>query len=842
MLFAVYNPSLIFFGQAFHPMTLTTWAVLVFFGIMSSTILVLTLIPSQYFVSRLLGWDSKKIIMGMFSTLFVTFFILTTFFPQTSPLQDGTQEVLPAFDELALLYSAYILFYITVVFFAVKKHETFKRLYLAVIIFMILASVCTAVITIGQNARTVFLDDDTDLSFGSKRNIIVILADSLQGSSTEAVFNLHPELKNKFPGFVAYTKAITPFPFTTFSLQAILSGEIYMYDASVIEHFRSLQMALDDSFVMDAKNNGYNVTSVMLLPAFGKDDTYQIRNVPLFLAGIERLLNILDLGALRILRTRLVGNITLNTDLLWLKRESFEILERISKESIGEHENRLIFFHDFFPHAPIARWQRENGNIISELSHTPEAYLDEIRFYFEQLAKLIENLKELGIYNDAMLIIVADHGHPDIPPSELTNFSMRERGFWSFPVDLYNPVVMLKLPNAPLLPLEISHDFTSNTIVRELVNTMLNENDFSVFNMMLKTAPIALIDRSYGAHNHLTSESHVLVQLEGGIHNLPALMNDMRHAAAMLSFTKLELNIGTPISRVNTYGDFMIEETGAWIHGRSGTVALDVSNIPPNEDAAIIIRLSPLVNEIHPLQRIFINVSGVDLPYVELTQREDTDVRITIPREFIKENGSQIFLRFDTPDSVTPGSIGVGDWEYSAVSIFVKNFRLENANLLEGDIRNLSIDIRPVIDFTRLEINVETPASEINTFGGFNNEGTGARIHGTTGTAALDISNTASDEDAVIIVRLIPMVNELHPLQRVFISANGVDLYYVELTQPEDIDVRIIIPREIIKHNGQILLRFDTPDSITPGSIGVGDWEYTAVSIFVNSFKLENVN
>jgi hypothetical protein len=115
--------------------------------------------------------------------------------------------------------------------------------------------------------------------FGSDRNVVVILMDMLQGSFLEQALQRDPRLRETLQGFDIFTRGISPFPFTSYSLPSLLSGVPYASDARGF--VPNWEAAMSNSFITDAERVGYStvaVQSFLVLPPAKKN--VQAASVP----------------------------------------------------------------------------------------------------------------------------------------------------------------------------------------------------------------------------------------------------------------------------------------------------------------------------------------------------------------------------------------------------------------------------------------------------------------------------------------------------------------------------------------------------------------------------------
>ncbi|NNC00666.1 hypothetical protein HI113_43165, partial [Corallococcus exiguus] len=93
-------------------------------------------------------------------------------------------------------------------------------------------------------ASSSFFRDDVDIMrnatsvSSTRKNVIVILLDTLQADVFEQVMRRDPDLRRQFTGFTLFNNATGHFPYTAMSVPAILTGEPYKADAESIPAYK----------------------------------------------------------------------------------------------------------------------------------------------------------------------------------------------------------------------------------------------------------------------------------------------------------------------------------------------------------------------------------------------------------------------------------------------------------------------------------------------------------------------------------------------------------------------------------------------------------------------------
>lgn len=687
-LFTLLNPALIIYQQDMYPLSAFFWIRLAGIGVGTAFALATVLTPMQWLSRRLKPGKGERIIPGLLGAAFVALFCITIFYPQVSALQDGSAAAEPTWGRVMPLYAGYVVLLLALAVFALRQEALFRRLALMAVVFSLGVTGYVAGMTIYQSSGITYLSDNTDLSFGSEKNIIVIVADMLQGSFVEQALVRSPELQKRFPGFTAYTRAISPFPFTNFGLPAILSGKNYAVKNLPVTCQENLSAAKIDSFVTDAALQGYH--STVLGSHFILFDDAQIvsgfrsQGVSNFVFSLQRL------GLLRIFKKSIfdVDDSRTLADLKGAKIEGINLLLRLASGHNGKDKKKITVAHVLSPHNPVVSFSFDDNKqaIVSAADeNSPDAVLDEVIFILNVLGDVVAQLQSNHIYENTLFIIVGDHGHfagrnkkmAAIPGG--VDFDCWEKGYWGRTASMYNPALLVKFPKAALNSMSISHDAISSLDVRNIIGNVLREN-YSLNNIVSDSSgyEVAFFPLKTEFDPYQTSKAHVWRKVNGNANQIAEVMRNAE--VAEIEYTPLIPGQVTSIVNVSTYKGFTVEPpNGAWIHGDEGELALDMSAIPPGKSASLELTIMPLVNEKHPVQRVHVEASGAKLPFLEFRTPGDNQVALSIPSEVLQAEKGKVLLRFRPLDAVAPKRIGAWDYANSEISIFVRNIAISAA-------------------------------------------------------------------------------------------------------------------------------------------------------------------
>ena len=275
-----------------------------------------------------------------------------------------------------------------------------------------------------------FPSTEEALSFHPKNNTIVIILDSYQSDAFLETLQKYTEETEFLDGFTYYPNTVGGYPTTRHSVPMILTGKMYRndfpYDDTHREEFEK------PSLISYYQARNYGVIGDVHRPTFSSFDR-TVMFPPSVRAKTSRITNsenlrALDIGIFRAsplflkkfiydenrwFLSKLGANSTEppsphGED--WRFVQTFVDTARVSSDFDGEFK----FIHLMGAHHPLS--VDENFRYVPNLVDSRENYVNQTRGALSLARKMLEKLKDLGIYTHAEIIITADHGaHNRIP-------------------------------------------------------------------------------------------------------------------------------------------------------------------------------------------------------------------------------------------------------------------------------------------------------------------------------------------------------------------------------------------------------------------------------------------
>jgi len=340
--------------------------------------------------------------------------------------------------------------------------------------------------------------------FSPKRNVLHIILDSFQTDILKEIISDDIEgeyYRSALEGFIFFEENTGVYPYTYFALPAILSGEIYrnhMPKGDFIKKVFSGKMLLNSAFeagfeidlatevlMLGMLTNG-RYTNSYLVPS-----NYHVTGKAYALSEIAKLL---DLTLFRLvphfLKKHVYNGQRWCLQNLFASAEYWKFFYFSSNSFLYSLTQNMSadrtapvykFFHLMGPHAPMV----VNSDCTyagGELPRVRETVIAQSRCTLNFVIALLKRMKEFGIYDDSLIVLMADHGG-HIAPNRFKPKKVID-GNISFEIDpwlvaMATPLMMIKVPHASG-PLQISAAPASLLDTTATISSVLGlDEDFS---------------------------------------------------------------------------------------------------------------------------------------------------------------------------------------------------------------------------------------------------------------------------------------------------------------------------------------------------------------------------
>lgn len=289
---------------------------------------------------------------------------------------------------------------------------------------MQLVGLLTSVFTSGvleQSASTQYLSTSGIYEVSSQKNIIVLLLDRLDGQYVNDLRKDNPQFFEPLDGFTYYGNNTAQYCRTFPSVTSILTGELSTYQQPADDYFDEawgnatlLPKLRENNFTTKLfMEKGYTYSDISQLQ--GQADN--ISEGTLTYETIPILRRMMSLSAYRYaphsmkasfwMSTSAFGqHVQTDTDLAPYKTDDIAFYRNLKEKklTVQDSKNNFSFYHLHGCHDPV---YDENVNPISPEKGTT---FEQSKGAFHIVFEYLQQLKELGLYEDATIIIMGDHG------------------------------------------------------------------------------------------------------------------------------------------------------------------------------------------------------------------------------------------------------------------------------------------------------------------------------------------------------------------------------------------------------------------------------------------------
>lgn len=335
------------------------------------------------------------------------------------------------------------------------------------------------------------------IQFSSQFNVVHLLLDGFQGDIFEDLIN-NPALpyKKDFDGFVFFNQTLSVFPYTRFAVPAFLSAKIY-HNQTPKDNFirRTIQQnsifnsASKAGFEVDLVGDEYWIpfyaqgryNNAFILPEKGEADPRQMH--------LNNAIKLLDLSLFRMLphvikpfiyrdQRWLFSDLMAGSPLLQYRYFSHTIFLDYLIRNMQVSRNKPVykFIHVMNTHNPMV----VDKNCVfagGTLPTTRESLTAQSNCTLKTVKALLDKMKQLGIYDNSLIIIHSDHGGW-VQTRQFTPARINQAGSQIQPwmESLATPLLLIKKPHAKGL-LQTNSALVSLLNIPDTLASLLNFPD-----------------------------------------------------------------------------------------------------------------------------------------------------------------------------------------------------------------------------------------------------------------------------------------------------------------------------------------------------------------------------
>lgn len=332
-------------------------------------------------------------------------------------------------------------------------------------------------------------------AFSPHQNVLHIVLDGFQSDFFDQLIQ-HPQIgenyRNAFSGFTFYREMLGVFPFTRFAVPAFLSGKIYTNEQSKDEFIRDsiaensiLSAAGAAGMELDLASVEYwsplygsaGYENRYVIPEGGHGSAFEFR--------VANTAKLIDLALFRVAphflkkevynqQRWLVSPLLMDTEYLqfhYFSHTQF-INEIIENMGSSRATPTYKYFHVMNTHNPMVV-DSDCHYAGGALQTNRATLLMQSKCTLDTVVKLLDRMKQLGIYESSLIVFHGDHGgwvpHRGYQPQKVND--QQEVPYWA--VSLGSPLLIIKPPSASG-PMVTSDQLVSLSDLADTIADLLN--------------------------------------------------------------------------------------------------------------------------------------------------------------------------------------------------------------------------------------------------------------------------------------------------------------------------------------------------------------------------------
>ncbi len=494
-------------------------------------------------------------------------------------------------------------------------------------------------------------------SVSSEKNVIIFVLDTFAQEFLESIVVDHPDVMDPLDGFTYYTNATCAYPTTAGSMPFILTGQYYKNDQLYKEHINEAYQNTD--FYEQLNKAGYDI-SLYTGGAFVSESTKGtlIKNAANGSPVVSSYVG-LEKAMLQFAAFRYFPHIA--KQWVWLYTGMFDEIKETPDASPIHSEDNLKFYSGLKEEGLQVTSDRKSYSLIHLLGTHGPFLMNEDATAAEEgtatywktegiacmriIGEYVRQLKELGVYDDTMLVITADHGV----------------GFRSFPIFLvkdFNSKGEVRESDAP-----VSHANLFASVMDALGLNTDQKYGISIYDI----PELETIERRYFWYqwdaawdkDYLPDMTEFIVTEEGDMIEVGNRYTSQSEETfipyAYKMGTVLQFHTVEEIWDCFQNGVANIETgiEGMWSLGETGRLAFDVGDYTGN--AVCEFQFDGLFGS---PQRLIVRCGGQTLYNADIVSAAES-VDFLIPEECIRDG--VITLELEFPNATSPKTLGIGE-------------------------------------------------------------------------------------------------------------------------------------------------------------------------------------
>ncbi|MDE7400014.1 MAG: sulfatase-like hydrolase/transferase [Oscillospiraceae bacterium] len=387
-----------------------------------------------------------KILTVTIIFLFFPLYIQNTFLNSVLPVLDGSPIIWNDYIHLDfywLLFTVCLsaIFIYCIIKFGIDKILKYSSLITLAVFVMLTAGL---IATISENSalksrNNIITTNENFNTMSYEKNFVIFVVDTVSAGAFDEILSENQKYTDVFEDFTFYTDVMSVYPYTTYSIPLILTGQT---SKSESEYEDFCTNAYNNSPLFSALNErDYNINLYEENLYWMGERNFDIQNgdsiygYDVKFGGFSDQLRYLWFKFVPYTLKRFAdiesvdfkfGTIIRSDAFSW-KNDSFYEMVKENPDIEKQQRNNFQFIHIEGAHKPFI--YDENVNKVEEGT----SYSDSVKATITTIKAYIDRLKANGIYDNTAIVIVADHGNTDADEEQSIDLLSR-----------LNPILLIK--------------------------------------------------------------------------------------------------------------------------------------------------------------------------------------------------------------------------------------------------------------------------------------------------------------------------------------------------------------------------------------------------------------
>lgn len=289
----------------------------------------------------------------------------------------------------------------------------------ALMILMLLTLLVTCIFRNGlQKKYGASITADGEFEYSQSLNFIVLVTDSVDATSFVDVMNKHPEYLNTFENFTYYNDVLGSYPYDDYAIPFLLSGELYDRKKTYAQYREDAYT--NSALLKKIADKGYK------LGIYEKDAVVNTKTMKEFENFKKGSYGVITRKYMAILQTKLIAYYYAPFD--FKKPFAFDLamFEFLKGDKPGSNlfNGTNQAFYAACVGKPFEVTKDKTFKFIhldgakppylydADMNHTPAATYDtSIEATVTMVDAYLKKLKEAGVYDNSIIVIMSDHGY-----------------------------------------------------------------------------------------------------------------------------------------------------------------------------------------------------------------------------------------------------------------------------------------------------------------------------------------------------------------------------------------------------------------------------------------------